>query len=220
MRPSKFRFPESTLTATRFPLVIALITSPGSGPELPMQVVHPYPTTLKPSLANGSSKPAFARYSVTTLDPGARLVLTYALIFRPRSYAFLATNPAAIITDGLDVLVHEVIAAITTAPWVSFKVCPFAPKFTSFASSSSFSSNPPSLTGAESVFLKDWWTLDIDTLSCGRFGPARLDSTVFKSSSTMSLYSGAGELSLRNNPCSLQYHSTRSTVSSGLPVSL
>src|SRR5207244_4073019 len=34
----------------------------------------------------------------------------------PRSTAFLASRPAAIITLGFDVFVHDVIAAITTAP--------------------------------------------------------------------------------------------------------
>lgn len=40
---------------------------------------------------------------------------------RPRSTAFLASKPAAIITFGLEVLVHEVIAAITIDP--CFKEC-------------------------------------------------------------------------------------------------
>jgi len=38
------------------------------------------------------------------------------LTCRPSSTAFFATSPAPIMTDGLEVLVHEVIAAITTAP--------------------------------------------------------------------------------------------------------
>src|SRR5205823_5350591 len=60
------------------------------------------------------------RYSVTTLEPGARLVLTNGLLRRPRSTAFLANSPAAIMTDGLDVFVQLVMAAITTEPWRSF----------------------------------------------------------------------------------------------------
>jgi hypothetical protein len=32
-----------------------------SGPELPMQVVQPYPTTLKPIDSSGASNPAFVR---------------------------------------------------------------------------------------------------------------------------------------------------------------
>src|SRR4051794_28608324 len=56
---------------------------------------------------------------MTTLDPGARVVFTQGLRVRPRSTAFFATSAAAIITEGLDVFVHEVIAAITTAPWSS-----------------------------------------------------------------------------------------------------
>ena len=53
---------------------------------------------------------------MTTFDPGARDVFTHGLTVRPFSTAFLATSPAAIITDGLEVLVQLVIAAITTSP--------------------------------------------------------------------------------------------------------
>ena len=51
---------------------------------------------------------------MTTLEPGASVVLTHGLRSRPRSTAFLASRAAPIITDGLDVLVHEVMAAMTT----------------------------------------------------------------------------------------------------------
>src|ERR687889_2421952 len=54
---------------------------------------------------------------MTTLEPGASDVLTHGLLASPRSTAFLASRPAPTITDGLDVLVHEVIEAMTTAPW-------------------------------------------------------------------------------------------------------
>src|SRR3954469_1604401 len=53
---------------------------------------------------------------MTTFDPGASVVLTHGLLDRPLSTAFFATSAAPIITDGFDVLVHEVIAAMTTAP--------------------------------------------------------------------------------------------------------
>src|SRR4051794_18200798 len=61
---------------------------------------------------------------MTTFEPGARVVLTHGLRVSPRSTAFLATSAAPIITDGFDVLVQEVIAAITTAPWSSSKLDP------------------------------------------------------------------------------------------------
>ena len=76
MRPSKFRFPDSTAAATSFPSVTALVTGAASGPLFPMQVVQPYPTTWNPSVSRSFSSPVFVRYSVTTLEPGARLVLT------------------------------------------------------------------------------------------------------------------------------------------------
>ena len=52
------------------------------------------------------------------------MVLTHGLLCRPFSTAFLASSAAPIITDGLDVLVHEVIAAMVTAPWSSSNVVP------------------------------------------------------------------------------------------------
>jgi hypothetical protein len=40
----------------------------------------------------------------------------------PSSTAFFASRPAASMTAGFDVLVHEVIAAITTSPCVNSTV--------------------------------------------------------------------------------------------------
>ena len=53
---------------------------------------------------------------MTTLEPGASVVLTHGLRDRPFSTAFLASSAAPIMTEGLEVLVHEVIAAMVTAP--------------------------------------------------------------------------------------------------------
>src|SRR3954451_22550636 len=113
MRASKLRLPESTAHATRSPSEIALETASGSGPELPMHVVQPYPTVWKPSASRYGVSPAFSQYSVTTFEPGARLVFTHGLRVRPRSTAFLASSPAPTMTAGLDVFVQDVIAAIT-----------------------------------------------------------------------------------------------------------
>ncbi len=54
---------------------------------------------------------------MTTRDPGARVVFTHGRVRMPRSTAFFASSAAPSITDGLEVLVHEVIAAMTTSPW-------------------------------------------------------------------------------------------------------
>src|ERR1700751_3848968 len=116
MRPSKLRLPDKTDTTARsFPLTTSEISS-GSGPELPMQVVQPYPTRWKPSASRYSVSPARSRYSVTTLDPGASDVLTHGLTVKPVWKAFRARIPAPTITDGFDVLVQLVMAAITTCP--------------------------------------------------------------------------------------------------------
>src|SRR5918999_6514432 len=58
---------------------------------------------------------------MTTLEPGARVVFTHGLRDSPRSTALRASSAAPSITCGLEVLVQEVIAAITTAPWSSSK---------------------------------------------------------------------------------------------------
>src|SRR5687768_1790670 len=105
MRPSKLRLPLNTDATTRLRSATTCDTSSGSGPLLPMQVVQPYPTRLKPSASSGSIRFAAFRYSVTTSEPGARLVFTQGLLFRPRATALRASRPAPIITLGFDVLV-------------------------------------------------------------------------------------------------------------------
>ena len=64
-------------------------------------------------------RPDLSRYSVTTWEPGASEVFTQGLGFRPSARALRATRPAATSTEGLDVLVQLVMAAITTSPCVS-----------------------------------------------------------------------------------------------------
>ena len=59
---------------------------------------------------------------MTTLEPGASVVFTQGLVASPASTAFLASSAAPTMTDGFEVLVHDVMAAITTEPW-STEVC-------------------------------------------------------------------------------------------------
>ena len=54
---------------------------------------------------------------MTTCEPGASEVLTHGFDVSPLARALRATRPAATSTEGFEVLVHEVIAAITTSPW-------------------------------------------------------------------------------------------------------
>ena len=89
----------------------------GSGPELPMQVVQPKPTRLKPIWSSSFCRPDFSRYSATTWLPGASEVFTHGFCLRPRRLALRASRPAPISTLGFEVLVQEVIAAMTTSPW-------------------------------------------------------------------------------------------------------
>ena len=45
------------------------------------------------------------------------MVFTHGLAFRPFAAAFRAIRPAPTMTDGLEVLVQEVMEAIATMPW-------------------------------------------------------------------------------------------------------
>src|SRR5829696_2076746 len=72
---------------------------------------------LKPSVSRSFCRPDLARYSPTTCDPGASEVLTQGFTVSPFATALRASSPAPIITLGFDVLVQDVMAAITTSPW-------------------------------------------------------------------------------------------------------
>src|ERR1700730_2048751 len=82
-----------------------------------MQVVQPKPTRLNPSASRSFCRPDLSRYSATTCEPGASDVFTHGLTVRPLSAALRASRPAPIMTLGFDVLVQDVIAAMTTSPW-------------------------------------------------------------------------------------------------------
>src|SRR6185503_19640667 len=123
-RPSKLRLPESTAAAISPLSLIVLEIAGGNGPELPIQVVQPKPTRLKPIWSSSFCRPDFSRYSATTWLPGASEVLTQGCCLRPSRLALRASRPAPIKTLGFDVLVQEVIAAITTSPWPMSKSSP------------------------------------------------------------------------------------------------
>ena len=102
--------------------------------------------------------------------------MTQGLVSIPRSTAFFASSPAAIISDGLDVFVQLVIAAIATDPSPSSAPLPCA-------------------TANESEKLSG--TRPSDTRSCGRRGPARLGSTWVRSKSIVSENTGASSSPVR-----------------------
>src|SRR3984893_17824228 len=121
MRPSKFRLPERTAAAI-MPLSLIVFEICGAkGPELPIQVVQPKPTRLKPSLSSDFCSPDAERYSATTWLPGASEVLTQGFTPRPLATALPARNQAQISSFGLGVFVQDVIAAITTSPCLRSK---------------------------------------------------------------------------------------------------
>ena len=176
--------------------------SSGRGPLFPMQVMQPYPQTWKPRVSRWGRRPEFLRYSVTTLDPGAREVLTWGQDLSPSSAAFLATSPAAIMTEGLAVLVHDVMDAMTSDPSPSCPATGFLCSSTPSALSDSANLGFISLRGI---------------LSWGLLCPARQGSTVERSSSRVSVYSGSPSYHM---VCSRMYFSIVSMWASSLPLSL
>src|SRR6185437_14897681 len=60
------------------------------------------------------------------------------------STAFLASSPAASITEGLEVLVQLVMAAMTTLPWCS---CFFTSTSTGFSAAGASASSTPTAVG-------------------------------------------------------------------------
>src|SRR5882724_10728738 len=137
------------------------------------------------------------RYSVTTFDPGARELLTQASVERPFSTAFLASRPAATSTDGFDVFVQLVMAAMTTLPCRRFLAYPLELAVAGLVPLLG-------LINDGKAFRNDSPAWESTTRSCGRLGPARLDSTVARSSARCSEYSACGVFSLWNMPCSRQ----------------
>ena len=101
------------------------------------------------------------------------MVLTQGFDFKPFSTAFFARSAAPIITDGLDVFVHEVIEAITTSPFFT-RVEP--------AATSPLLVFSPKYEGR--MFSKAFFESLKEMRSCGRFGPEIDGTTVERSSST------------------------------------
>src|SRR6478736_975567 len=101
------------------------------------------------------------------------LVLTHGLVDRPFSTALRARRAAPSMTDGLDVLVQDVMPATTTAPWSRMKSpcssvvtltglvgrpsAPFAAEATAPAASSAKESAAGSDAGNDSSTASSSW---------------------------------------------------------------
>ena len=109
--------------------------------------------------------------------------------------AFLATRPAAISTLGLEVLVQEVMAAMTTSPWPTSNFSPATG--TRWAMESAL---PKSLASAS---LNSVAAVVSRTRSWGRLGPARDGTTLERSSSRVSVKTGSGSSPSRHMPWTL-----------------
>ena len=107
---------------------------------------------------------------MTTREPGAIVVFTNFGGLIPSMAAFLATSPAAIITEGFEVFVQLVMAAMRMLP---SEILPFD------VSTALLSDFFVSARKSANAFL----TSESSILSCGRFGPAMEGFTVERSSS-------------------------------------
>src|SRR5699024_3983735 len=157
---------------------------------------------------------------VTTVEPGANDVFTKSGTVNPFSTAFFASRPAPNITYGLDVFVQEVIAAIATAPVFITDFSPVVGFVISTSLSNSDLSKPkPWFPAGAVTAVTNFSCISPNAIrSCGRFGPARLDSNSDKLISTVSVYSGSFISAEDQKLFSLQYFSTNAICSSGRPV--
>src|SRR5437016_7616105 len=150
------------------------------------------------------------------MEPGASDVFTQAGTCNPRSTAFFASNPAAIITDGFEVFVQLVIAAITTEPSLTWSVrgrCATAAvsgvAVATIVCAASLTFFGPSVSpgrGRPVVGfgpVNESQIIGKSTRSCGRFGPETDGRTDPRSTSMSSSNVGVGSPSERNMPCAL-----------------
>ncbi len=149
-----------------------------SAPDMPLQDVHAYATTPKPSFSSSGIRPASSRYSVTALEPGASEVFTHGLRVRPTRFALRASRPAAITLRGLLVFVQLVMAAMITAP--------------------SGISPGVSVQGAAMPFAARSL---VATRACGLDGPAMLRTTVDRSNASVRSYTACFRLSDHRPAC-------------------
>ena len=126
-------------------------------------------------------------------------------------------------TDGFEVLVQDVMAAMTTLPCFSESLTLCGTCSWTLGSSTPMAAGlPPScsqraeLVAADPLvfapvlgfisegraFWKESAAWERITRSCGRLGPARLGSTVARSRVSSSEYSASGVLSSWKSPCS------------------
>ena len=142
------------------------------------------------------------------------LVLTQWGTASPRATAFRARSPAPTITDGLEVLVQLVMAAMTRVPSVisavpvssstsTLRRSPFAEAVAPLAPEPPLArgSGMPGRSPGRSRRKLERRPVSA-MRSCGRFGPATEGSTVERSISRRAVYSGSGVSSVRKSPCS------------------
>ena len=119
------------------------------------------------------------------MEPGASDALTQGFTERPFSTAFLATSPAATNTDGFEVFVQLVMAAMTTEP--CFRSCDDPVALAAGAAGAPSASFFFGLISEGSAASNDFLALNNPTRSCGRLGPATLGSTLPRSRSRVSV---------------------------------
>jgi hypothetical protein len=120
--------------------------------------------------------------------------LTQGRLWSPFSTAFFASRPAPIITEGFEVLVQLVIAAMAMEPSATSTCWPCMV----IAATGAATATPPACLRAAGIKLfsdprKFCFSVASGTRSWGRRGPARLGTTVARSRISVAEKSGSGE---------------------------
>ena len=119
MRASKFRLPDSTAHVDEAAVGDRLRDLVEQRARVADAGRAAVADRVEPELVEEGLEPGALVVVGDDREPGASEVFTHGARRRPSSTARLARRPAATITCGFDVFVHEVIAAITTVPWPS-----------------------------------------------------------------------------------------------------
>ena len=109
-----------------------------------------------------------------------------------------ASSPAPTSTAGFEVLVQLVIAAIRTAPSASANEWPPEAMVARPVAFGFFAARSSAIFATLARYAA--CEVRSGTRSCGRFGPARLGSTLARSSSRTSLYSASRMPFVRHMP--------------------
>jgi hypothetical protein len=117
MRPSKLRLPESTPQTSRLPVSTAFaIAGQATDRSYRCRSCSRNPLRLKPRPSRSFAEIGLVEIICDHLRAGRERGFHPRFAFEARASALRARRPAATRTDGFEVFVQDVIAAMTTSP--------------------------------------------------------------------------------------------------------